>query len=85
MSATDNIVIPIQEDAHGLSTPISQLPSQNLSPLSTDAIIQHDDNTQVSFHKKTSFHIIVIELVSLLIISVLLSPGIQVNVSSAGN
>lgn len=50
MSATDNIVIPIQEDSHGLSTPFSPLPSQNPSPLSTDAIIHHDDNTQVSFH-----------------------------------
>lgn len=42
MSATDNIVISIQEDAHGLSTPFSPLPSQNPSPLSTDAIIHHD-------------------------------------------
>ncbi|KAK1367698.1 hypothetical protein POM88_033790 [Heracleum sosnowskyi] len=46
MSAKDNIVIPIQEDAHGMSTPFSPLPSQNPSPLSTDAIIHHDDNTQ---------------------------------------
>ncbi|KAL8107057.1 fluoride export protein 1-like [Apium graveolens] len=46
MSASDNIVIPIQDDSHDFSTPFSPLPSQNPSPLSTDAIIQHDDNAQ---------------------------------------
>lgn len=79
MLSTDNIVIPIQEDSHGLSTPFSPLPSQNPSPLSTDAIIHHDDNTQVSFYQ-TFFLIIVIDLVSLQIITVLLSHCIQVNV-----
>lgn len=80
MSATDNVVIPIQEDAHGLSTPFSPLPSQNPSPLSTDAIIHHDDNAQVRFYQ-TFFHIIVIYLVNLQIIFVLRSHWIQVNVS----
>lgn len=71
MSTTDSIVIPVQEDSHGLSTPFSPLPSQNPSPLSTDAIIHHDHNTQVSFHQ-TFFHIIVIDLATLQIIFVLL-------------
>ncbi|KAL1834696.1 hypothetical protein DCAR_0104907 [Daucus carota subsp. sativus] len=45
MSRSD-IVIPIQVNAHNLSTPLSSVPSPEPSPLSTDAIIHHRDDAQ---------------------------------------